>query len=124
MALESTGKIIQIQPQESGVGKNGTWVKQNIVIETNEQFPKKICLQLWGDKVEQAKDYKVGNLLKVTAAVESREYNGKWYTDVRPFRIELAERDNTKPEENSNTETDDFDLLMPNNDELSDDLPF
>jgi len=89
MALEVTGRLIHILPEQTGTGKNGLWKKQDIIIETNEQFPKKISLSLWGDKVDQAKDYQIGQVLKVVAAVESREYNGKWYTDVKPFRIDL-----------------------------------
>lgn len=88
MALEVTGRLIQILPEQTGTGKNGLWKKQDIIIETNEQFPKKISLSLWGDKVDQAQGYQVGQVLKVVASVESREYNGKWYTDVKPFRID------------------------------------
>ena len=89
MALEVTGRLIQILPEQTGTGKNGLWKKQDIIIETNEQFPKKISLSLWGDKVDQAQGYQVGQVLKVVASVESREYNGKWYTDVKPFRIDV-----------------------------------
>ncbi len=89
MALEVTGRLIQILPEQTGTGKNGLWKKQDIIIETNEQFPKKISLSLWGDKVDQAQGYQIGQVLKVMASVESREYNGKWYTDVKPFRIDV-----------------------------------
>lgn len=89
MALEVTGRLIQILPEQTGTGKNGLWKKQDIIIETSEQFPKKISLSLWGDKVDQAQGYQIGQLLKVIASVESREYNGKWYTDVKPFRIDV-----------------------------------
>ena len=126
MALEAIGKIIQIQPEESGTGKNGVWVKQQIVIETNEQYPKKICLALWGDKVAQAKEYKIGQSLKIIAAVESREYNGKWYTDVKPFRIDLDSNnsnDISKPPV-GNSELDEFDIMTPDSNSLTDDLPF
>ena len=49
MALEINGKIIKILPQQSGTGRNGVWKKQDFILETNEQFPKKISFQR-GDK--------------------------------------------------------------------------
>ncbi len=123
MALEVIGRLFDILPEQSGTGKNGVWKKQDIVIETTEQFPKKICLSLWGDKVDQAKNYQKGQMMKVFASVESREYNGKWYTDVKPFRIDLDGISNATTETSSNS-LPDFGLTPdPVNDSLND-LPF
>ena len=92
MALEITGKIIQIMPQQSGVGKNGAWSKGEFVIETFEQFPRKICISVWGDKSDNfEQQHPVGNTVKVSINIESREYNGKWYTDIRAWKIDAAE---------------------------------
>lgn len=125
MALEVTGRLIDILPEQSGTGKNGVWKKQDILIETTEQFPKKICMSLWGDKVDQAKDYQKGQMMKVVASVESREYNGKWYTDVRPFRIDVdgASAGTPAPSSSSNTLPDFGVTPDPINDSLND-LPF
>jgi hypothetical protein len=49
MALEITGKVISILTEQTGSGKNGVWVKQDFVIETTEQYPKKVCFSAWGD---------------------------------------------------------------------------
>ncbi|MDR1182529.1 MAG: DUF3127 domain-containing protein [Bacteroidales bacterium] len=92
MALDIIGKVQQILPQQSGIGKNGTsWSKREFVIETMEQFPRKVCISVWGDKADSLEQqYPVGTTVKAGINIESREYNGKWYTDVRAWRIDLA----------------------------------
>ncbi len=122
MALEVTGRLIQILPEQTGNGKNGLWKKQDIIIETNEQFPKKISLSLWGDKVDQAQGYQVGQVLKVLASVESREYNGKWYTDVKPFRIDVD--GNSAPVNMGGSELPDAGLMPETANDSLNDLPF
>jgi Domain of unknown function (DUF3127) len=88
MSLELTGKIIQLLDEQTGTGKNGQWVKQDFIVETIEQYPKKVCMSAWGDQVQQIKLFPVGNTIKASIRIESREYNGRWYTDVRPWKIE------------------------------------
>jgi hypothetical protein len=95
MALDITGKLIKILPEQTGAGKKGTWVKQEFVIETSEQYPKKICCSAWGDKVDALKSFSEGDAIKVSFNLESREYNERWYTDVRAWKIEPAEGGNT-----------------------------
>lgn len=91
MALEITGKVSQILPLESGEGKNGTWKKQYFVIDYMDgQYPKKVCIQLWGDKTDILKTLQPGSDVKVAFNVESREYNGRWYTDVKAWRVETG----------------------------------
>jgi len=93
MALEVIGKLIKVLPEQTGQGRNGTWVKQNFVIETVDQFPKQVCLTVWGDKAADLKMYAPGDTLKVSFSLESREYNERWYTDVKAWRIEAGEGD-------------------------------
>ncbi|GAB1448120.1 MAG: DUF3127 domain-containing protein [Bacteroidetes bacterium] len=89
MALDVTGKIILLLPETSGQSKAGKpWVKQEFVLETQEQYPRKICIGLMGDKVQELKKYGVGMEVKVSLNIESREYNGKWYTNVNGWKIE------------------------------------
>ncbi len=87
MSLEITAKLISTLPEQTGNGKNGPWVKQDFIVETEEQYPKKICMSAWGDMVGQMKSFNIGQKLKINFRVESREYNGRWYTDVRPWRV-------------------------------------
>lgn len=90
MALELEGTLIKVQPEQTGSGKNGQWVKQEFVVETQEQYPKKACFSAWGDRTADLKQFALGDKLKVTFSVESREYNDRWYTDLRAYRIDLA----------------------------------
>lgn len=87
MAMEIKGRVVQLLPMQSGTGKKGQWKKQEFILETQAQFPKKVCMSLWGDKVDQ---FSVAEGDEVTAMIdiESREYNGRWYTDVRAWKIE------------------------------------
>ena len=87
--MQISGKLIQLLPQQTGQGKNGTWKKQEVIIETEGQYPKKVCIAIWGDKADE-KILQVGNTLKIDFDVESREYNGRWYTDVKAWKVELA----------------------------------
>ena len=87
MSLDLNGKVIALLAEQSGEGKNGRWVKQDFVVETSEQFPKKVCFSSWGDKVAEVKKLKTGDLVTVSFNPESREFSGKWYTDLRAWKI-------------------------------------
>lgn len=87
--MQITARLFQVLPLQSGMGRNGEWKKQEIVVETDGQFPKKICISIWGDKINESQ-LQVGNMLTIDFDVESREYNGRWYTDVKAWKIELA----------------------------------
>jgi hypothetical protein len=86
--MQLTAKLVQLLPLQSGTGKNGTWKKQDIIVETAGQYPKKVCISVWGDKID-IKKLKPGNTLKIDFDVESREYNSRWYTDVKAWKIEV-----------------------------------
>lgn len=112
--MQLTGKLIQLLPLQTGQGKNGTWKKQEVIIETDGQFPKKVCVAVWGDKVDE-KILQQGNILKIDFDVESREYNGRWYTDVKAWKVELA---------GSSPNTDAEPAAGGTIDNLENDLPF
>ena len=88
MALEFEGNLVKVLSEVTGQGKNGAWVKQDFVLETEDQYPKKACFTAWGDKTVDLKTFSLGEKLRVTFSVESREYNDRWYTDLRAFRID------------------------------------
>jgi len=84
--MEITGKIIQILPEETGEGRNGTWKKQSFILETQDQYPKKVCITAWGDKVG-LQNYSENEEVTASINIESREYNSRWYTDVKAWRL-------------------------------------
>ena len=75
-----------------GNGVRGAWKKQTIVIETMEQYPKKIACLLWGDMVDKAMALNLGDTVTLSVDLESREFNGKWYTDVKVWNIKGAQQ--------------------------------
>jgi hypothetical protein len=88
--MEILGKLLQTMPVVQGQGKNGTWQKMEFVIETQDQYPKKVCLSAWGDKLNEVQKANTGDMLKIQFSLESREYNGRWYTEARAFRVEIG----------------------------------
>lgn len=92
--MDITGKIILALPEQSGVSQKGnSWKKRIYVLETIEQFPKKVAFTLFGDRADQY-PLNVGDVKKVSYDLESREYNGRWYTDVNAWKVEDAVVDN------------------------------
>lgn len=84
--MEITGRIIQILELTSGEGRNGSWKKQSFILETEGQYPKKVCITLFGDKIDK-NPISVGELVTASIEIDSREFNGRWYTDVRAWRV-------------------------------------
>jgi len=97
MSLDLKGRLIKKLPIVSGEGRNGKWEKQDFVIETDDQFPKKICIGLWGDSIKKLENMQEGDKLTVSVNVESREYNERWYTDVKAWRIQRDEESQGLP---------------------------
>lgn len=97
MAMELTGKLIKVLPEQTGQGRNGTWTKQQFVVETIDQFPKQVCLMAWGEKAAELAQFAPGDTMRVAVSIESREYNDRWYTDVRAWRIEAADGAEQQP---------------------------
>lgn len=126
MALEITGKVAKILPEQSGTSKTGNaWKKGGFVIETESNFPKKVCFTAWGDLTAQVNTLKEGQNVKVSFDIESREFNDKWYTDAKAWKIDAAEgqsgpeKTDTPPRVENITEP-----ASEGSEESSDDLPF
>lgn len=94
-----TGKIIQILEPQTGTSSNGSWTKQPFIFETDGQFPKKISCVIWSDKIIHD-HLKIGVHLRINFDIESREYSGRWYTDIKVWKTELYS--NITSDDNSN----------------------
>jgi len=119
--MEITGKIIAVLPLASGQGKNGLWRSQDYVLETADQYPKKVCFNLFGDKIDQY-PMAIDEVVNVSFDVESREYNGRWYTSLRAWKIDKNANATTAATERSVVSAPAFDA-SPAAGEGSD-LPF
>lgn len=115
--MQLTAKLVQVLPLQTGTGRNGEWKKQDIIVETDGQYPKKICISIWGDKINSSQ-LQTGAMLNISFDVESREYNGKWYTDVKAWKIESA---GDAPAPSGKNEEDLTNQVLTSDD---DDLPF
>lgn len=83
------GKVIQIFDIQSGESSKGTWRKREFILETYAKIPKKVCLVIKGDLIDNFK-LNIGDSLKISVDIESREYKDRWYTEIRAWKIEPA----------------------------------
>ncbi len=88
--MEITGKIIQALPEVSGISKAGNpWKKKEYVLETQDTYPRKVCFTCFGDNADKIA-LSVGQTATVSFDIESREYNGRWYTEIRAWKAEAV----------------------------------
>ena len=92
MALEIEGTLAQKLPVQSGNSARGPWAKQEFILEYPDgNFTAKACFTAWGqDKVQDLGKYQVGDKVKVSFNLKSREYNGRWYNDLQIWKIAPA----------------------------------
>ena len=121
--MEIKGKILKMLPLQTGTGKNGEWKKQEYIIETEGQIARKVCFNLWGDKISQF-DLRENETVTVSFDLESREFNGRWYTDVRAWKIDRPQKKQEPPDDLPNPENPAWEPdNIPEQKEM-DDLPF
>ncbi len=93
--MEIKGKIIQKFDLQSGTSKAGNpWKKQNYLLETLESYPKKIYFDFFGDRADQY-PLEVGDMVNLSFDIESREYQGRYYTDIRGWKAEKIDANAT-----------------------------
>ena len=89
--MEVTGKIILALPELSGTSKAGNaWKKREYVLETQEQYPKKVHFDFFGERADQY-PLSVGDTIRLSFDIESREYNGRWFTSIRGWKAEKVD---------------------------------
>lgn len=100
--MEINGKIVQVMAEQSGNGRNGVWRKKDYVLETEGNYPKKVALAVWGDKIDQF-NLQQGDQVNAGIEIESREYNGKWYTDVKVWKVDKQGGASESPKSQNNS---------------------
>lgn len=87
--LEIEGRIASKLGVQSGSSARGPWAKQEFIVEFQDgNFPTSACFMVWGeDKVKDLEKFQVGDQVRISFTVSSREYNGRWYNDLRAWRI-------------------------------------
>lgn len=87
--MDIVGKIIQVLPLQEGIGKTGnTWKVQGYVLETQEQYPRKVQFEVFGEDRIKNNMCNVDDIVTVSFDIESREFNGRWYTSIRAWRVQ------------------------------------
>lgn len=90
--MQIKGKITHILPIQSGTSKKGDWQKRDIVIETDGEYPKKVSVSIWNKLL----DIPIKEGIEVTAEIDinAKEYNGKWYNEVKAWKLDVQKFDN------------------------------
>ena len=90
--MEVVGKIIQVLPLQEGVGRNGNpWKLQGYVLETLDQYPRKVHFEVFGEDRIKMNPCEIDQLVTVSFDIESREFNGRWYTSIRAWKIQQGD---------------------------------
>ena len=90
--MEVVGKIIQVLPAQEGVGRNGNpWKVQPYVLETLDQYPRKVRFEVFGEDRIKQNPCDIDQLVTVSFDIESREFNGRWYTSIRAWKIQQGD---------------------------------
>ena len=90
--MEVVGKIIQVLPAQEGVGRNGNpWRVQPYVLETLDQYPRKVHFEVFGEDRIKQNPCELDQLVTVSFDIESREFNGRWYTSIRAWKIQQGD---------------------------------
>lgn len=84
--MDISGKIIAVLPVTTGQGKNGIWRSLDFVLETGDQYPKKVCINLFNDKIDKF-PVAVNDEVTVSFDIDAREYNGRWYNSVKAWNV-------------------------------------
>lgn len=93
------GKIIAVLPTRSGVSARGTqWSSQTAVIETQEQYPKKVAFDVLGDKINEF-NIQVGEMLTVSYDIDAREFNGRWYNSIKAWNVVRQQQQGGAPQQ-------------------------
>lgn len=117
--MDFTGKIIFALPAKSGLKKNGeSWKSQEFVIENTEgQYPKKMCFNVFGDDKINSFDIKLGEELKVSFDIDAKQWQERWFNSINAWKVERVGATATNSTQ-SNTST------ATSNESVSDGLPF
>ena len=90
--MEVVGKVIQVLPVQEGVGRNGNpWKLQGYVLETIENYPRKVHFEVFGEDKIKNNPCDIDQIVTVSFDIESREFNGRWYTSIRAWKIQQGD---------------------------------
>ena len=95
MNLTISGEVTNVLEEETGTGRNGPWRKQAFILKTEGEYPKEICVIQWGDSIERFA-VQAGEIITAHIDIQSREFKGRWFTDVKAWKIERKDAGGTR----------------------------
>ena len=123
--MELQGKVIVEMPVRSGVSARGEWKAQSFVIETHDNFPRKMVFDVFGEDRLSRFNIQLGQEINVSFDIDAREYQGRWYNSIRAFDVRQI-TPNTTGEATATAKAPQQDVQFPPQTETdsNDDLPF
>jgi hypothetical protein len=118
--MQITGTLVQKLEKINGKSQNGEWQKQEFIISVGDKYPKNVCLSAWGERCDELENIQIGDTVTAELEISSREYNGRWYTEVRAWKFQNI---NQAPKVQENTQPTTQSNAYPKEEE-KDDLPF
>ena len=98
--MDLTGKVIAIMQPRSGTSTRtgNPWMTQEYVIEVPGQYPRKMLFNIFGeDRIKQF-NIQAGEEITVQFDIDAREYNGRWFNDIRAYNIIRGQIAQTVPQ--------------------------
>lgn len=104
--MEIQGKVTNILPMRSGVSARGEWKSQEFVITTEEQYPKMVCFQVFGEDKINSFALQLGEVVKVSFDISAHEYQGRFFNSINAWKVEkvmpIAQNPPLNPQQNTN----------------------
>lgn len=104
--MEIQGKVTNILPMRSGVSARGEWKSQEFVITTEEQYPKMVCFQVFGEDRINSFALQIGEAVKVSFDISAHEYQGRFFNSINAWKVEklmpIAQTPPLNPQQNVN----------------------
>lgn len=89
--MDISGRLIKILPEARGESARGQWVRGGFVIETEDTYPRQVAFTIFGEeRLAMINGLQLNSTVVVTFSPESREFNERWYTDLRCIRVQPA----------------------------------
>lgn len=85
--MEIQGKVIAVLPERSGVSARGEWKSQTYIIETQEQYPKKMAFDVFGADRIASFGIQFGEVINVSFDIDAHEYQGRYFNQIRAWNV-------------------------------------
>lgn len=100
--MKITGTLIKKLDIQLGTSKAGKeWSKKSFIIEQEDNYSTQVCIDVMGDKIDEFEKMEIGNCYDIGVNISSREYNGKYYTNINGWRIDNKIASTSKAEDDS-----------------------